>query len=287
MKCACLVLVAALAAAGNASADRLTTVTERAVGDSVKTVDAEIKLAVGKFTIAKSLAANGEVATLSGRYDESKYKYDYFFDRSGKRGDLTFSSELKSHFHTNIDTKDNNWDIAFSPDVELRCNMDIGAADCDIDLGGLSVTELALNVGAAEAHVDFSTPNGKQLSLFKIEAGACDLKVANIGNSRFDRLDFEGGVGSFTLDFSGAFDFCADAEISVGLGSVTIILPETIGVRLEADDSFLSSIDFPKRLMKPVHGREGVYETENYGTAKGQLTVKLDVGMGSADIKFR
>jgi hypothetical protein len=287
MKCASLILVAVLVAAGNASAGRLTTVTEKATGDSVKIVDAEIKLAVGKFTIARSLAAKGEVATLSGSFDESKYKYDYFFDRSGKRGDLTFSSEMKSHFRTNIDTKDNNWDIAFSPDVELRCNLDIGAAECDIDLGDLSVTELALNVGAADAHVDFSTPNGKQLSLFKIEAGACDLQVTNIGNSRFDRLDFEGGVGSFTLDFSGEFDYSADAEISVGLGSVVIILPETIGVRLEAEDSFLSSLDFPKRMLKSVRGREGVYETDNYGTAKGQLTIKLDMGMGSADIKFK
>lgn len=287
MKCWFLILVLAVTAASSSFAGHLTTVTERAVAESVKVVDVDIKLGSGRFDVVKGADTAGAVATLTGKYDESKYEYDYYFAHTGKRGDLTFSSEMRSHFHTKIDSQDNIWEIGFSPNVDIRCNFDIGAAKSDLDFSDLSISELELNVGAAAARVDFSTPNKTSLTLFKIKAGACDLDVSNIGNSRFDRLDFEGGVGSFQLDFSGKFDYSADAKISVGLGSVDIILPSDLGVRLESDDNFLSSVDFPKRLLIPVRGREGIYETDNYDTAKGQLTIRLKIGLGSADIKFR
>jgi hypothetical protein len=93
------------------------------------------------------------------------------------------------------------------------------------------------------------------------------------------------GVGSFTLDFTGEFDFEASAEISVGLGSIEIILPEGIGVRVEAEDNWLSSIDLPRRDFDRVD--DDIYETENFDAADGKLIIQLEIGLGSADISFK
>jgi hypothetical protein len=282
-----LIFVALTIMGGSAMGGRLTTVTEKATAPGVKIVNGEIKLSVGEFNLYKGDSVPGLVALIEGDYDESRYLYDYSFDPSGQWADLLFSSELRSRFHTNIDGNDNRWELNLSPDVEWRLKGDIGAAKATLDLGGLSVTELQFDVGAAEARIDFSTPNKTTLNYFKISAGACDLKMNDIGNARFDRLEFDGGVGSFRLDFSGNFDYRADARIEVGLGSIHIIIPSEVGVRLESSDNFLSSIKFSKRVLKKVHEDEDVYETDNFDTAKGQLILRLEIGMGSADIEFR
>ncbi|TFH64449.1 MAG: hypothetical protein E4G91_05780 [Candidatus Zixiibacteriota bacterium] len=282
-----LIFVALAIMGGSAMGGRLTTVTEKATAPGVKIVDGEIKLSVGEFNLYGGNSTPDLVATIEGDYDESRYLYDYSFDPSGKRADLLFSSRLRGRLHTNIDGNDNRWELNLSPDVEWRLKGDIGAAKATLDLGGLSVSELVFDVGAADARIDFSTPNKTTLNYFKISAGACDLKMNDLGNARFDRLEFDGGVGSFRLDFSGDFDYRADARIEVGLGSIHIIIPSEVGVRLETSDNFLSSIKFSKRVLKKVHEDEDVYETDNFDTAKGQLVLRLDIGMGSADIEFR
>ena len=289
MKQFILTIVAVFVMGGSAMSGHLTTASEKATAPGIKIVDAEIKLATGKFNLGKSSPGTDVVATLEGDYDDAKFKYDYNFEPSGKRADFYFSSEIRSFMHKNFGDGDNRWDIGFSPDVELRLKTEIGAAKADVDFGDLSVSELKLDVGAADARIDFSTPNKTTLNLFKISAGACDLKLKNLGNSRFDRLDFEGGVGDFSLDFSGQFDYRADAKIEVGLGSIEIVIPSDIGVRLEADNNFLSSVNFPKRVLKRVDDDNDVdiYETDNFDTAKGQLVLRLEIGLGSANIKFR
>jgi hypothetical protein len=282
-----LIFVALAIMGGSVMGGRLTTVIEKATAPGIKIVNGEMKLSVGEFNLYKGDSVPDLVATIEGDYDDSRYLYDYSFDPSGKRADLLFSSEMRSRLHTNINGNDNSWELGLSPDVEWRLKGDIGAAKATLDLGGLSVSELQFDVGASDARINFSTPNKTTLNYFKISAGACDLKMNDIGNARFDRLEFDGGVGSFRLDFSGSFDYRADARIEVGLGSIHIIIPSEVGVRLETDDNFLSSIKFSKRILKRIHEDKDIFETDNFDTAKGQLVLRLEIGMGSADIEFR
>jgi len=112
--------------------------------------------------------------------------------------------------------------------------------------------------------------------------------MKDLGNANFEFLDFDGGVGNFTLDFGESFDYEAEVKVDVGLGSVDIVLPKGIGVRLEcSDDDWLSSINFPKKHLIRSARYDDVFETENFQSAKGKVTLIIDVGMGSADIDFK
>jgi hypothetical protein len=99
-------------------------------------------------------------------------------------------------------------------------------------------------------------------------------------------LEFEGGVGKFVLDFGGQFDYRAEARVKVGMGALTVVIPRELGVQLRADDRWLSSLDFSKSRLVAVAGK-GMYETENFESAQGQLILILEVGLGSANIEFR
>lgn len=271
-----------------ATAARLTPIAKQVEATELERMDVELKLAVGSFDLHKRSAEKKVVAEFQGDYDESRYEYRHSFESQGKRGTFLFESQLVHERNSiNIDAKDNRWEFFFAPEVDCRFDIEIGAAEAELDFGDLTVSDLRLDIGAADANIDFSSPNRATLRDLKVDAGACDLEMRNLGNSKFEFMTFDGGMGKFTLDFTGDFDFEAEASIEVGMGAIDIIIPEGIGVRLEAEEHWFNSIDFPKRSFSKVRGRDNVWESDNFKTAKGRLTLVLDVGMGSADIKFR
>ncbi len=263
----------------------LTAVTEKATDGNVKTMDARVTMAAGHFRLLKG-TENGDIATLTGNYNPSRFRYSYEFTPAGDRADFMFSTETASHNVTNLDGRENDWRLEFSPAVNLLLRTTIGAARCEIDGGGLTLARAEFEIGAADARIDFSSPNRTNLDTFKIEAGACKLQINNIGNSRFRLLEFDGGVGKFTLDFGGEFNYRAEANVKVGMGAMTVIIPHGLGVRLRADERWLSSLDFTKNKLVAVAG-SGIYETENFDSALGQLILNLQVGLGSTNIEFR
>jgi ferredoxin len=69
-------------------------------------------------------------------------------------------------------------------------------------------------------------------------------------------MKFEGGVGSYILDFSGSLENEVEVDIKVGLGSITISIPDDIGVKIFYEESFISSIDFPKDIKEKEENKE-------------------------------
>lgn len=274
--------------AGVVYAARLTSVSKQVETADIKSMDVNLKLSIGKFELFDSRLPKGIAAEFRGDYNESKYEYTESFEQRSSRGDFVFESQaIDGKGVVNHVGDENRWEFSFSPDIDCNFDIEIGAANAQFDFGNLTVSDLRLDVGAAEATIDFSSPNRTVLRDLKINAGACELDMRHIGNSKFEFLNFDGGMGSFTLDFSGEFDFEAEATIEVGMGSIDIIIPDDVGVRLEAEENWFNSIDIPKRKFNKVRGRDEIWETDNYKTATGKLTLVLDVGMGSADIKFR
>lgn len=287
MKKVLFLILSLLVVAAAAFAGRLTHVTEKAESAATNGMDVDLSLSVGKFNLMKERLPNGTLAEMTGDYNEDKYEYSYTFDDRSKIGDFVFESKtLDKKGSVNHIGDENRWDFAFAPEADCQFKIEIGAAEANLDFGDLTVSDLSLEIGAADAEVDFSSPNRSTIREFSVDAGACDLEMKNLGNSRFEHMKFDGGMGSFELDFTGDFDFEADAEISVGMGSIEIVIPEDVGVRLQADENWFNSIDFPKRSFHKVRG-EDMWESDNYDSAKGKLNLTLDIGMGSADIRVR
>ena len=95
--------------------------------------------------------------------------------------------------------------MTFSPKIDLALAVTLGAVDGDLELGGLRLTDLRLEAGASRATVRFSQPNATRCRAATLTAGAAELSVLGLGNSRCDRITFEGGMGRVTLDFGGAW----------------------------------------------------------------------------------
>ena len=175
----------------------------------------------------------------------------------------------------------NEWDLRFSTEVTHAFDIEIGASEAKLDFSGLPIEEMKFDLGAGDCEVFFHSPNPVEMKRLEINAGASKLVIIGLGNAHFQKLNFDGGVGDFTLDFSGDFDGDRYADISVGLGSIEIRFPPELGVQVRKDGA-LSSVDFDPDLEEVS---DGIWESSNYARAKNRLTIDLSIGMGSAELK--
>jgi len=170
--------------------------------------------------------------------------------------------------------------VAFSPRVALALDLTLGAVDAEVDLGGLRVSNLVLKTGASRSLVRFSQPNLARCQRAEFSAGAAELTVIGLGNSRCDEIEFEGGMGKVTLDFSGTWTSSARVQAKMAVGELTLRLPRNVGVRIVVD-KFLSRFAQAGLVLR---GNELV--SPNYDQSQRKLNLELTTAMGGVNVEW-
>jgi hypothetical protein len=194
---------------------------------------------------------------------------DYDSDRKKK----------KVHF-TGWDSR--TWNLNFSDAVPLSFDIDLGLGKGVLDFTGLSVKNLNLSTGASSVTLKFDKPNKSVIEDLNIETGLSKFVARGLCNANFRHLRFEGGVGGYTLDFGGTLDKEVDVDLEVGLGSLTVIIPKNIGVKIFYEQNFMSQIDLDKDFEEQ---EEDIYYSSNYEDAKGKMNIRIEAGLGGVKIK--
>lgn len=130
------------------------------------------------------------------------------------------------------DSEDSDLRVGLARGVPLDLQVEFGAGDAVLQLGGLSVQELQVSTGASDATVRFDTPNPVVLDRLKFEVGAAGFKAIGLGNAHARMLDVEAGAGDVDLDFSGRWTADMAVDLTAALGAVHIHVPP--GVVLES-----------------------------------------------------
>ena len=237
-----------------------------------------VDFGAGTFELHKN--SNDLLVDAEITYDQKYVDVFVDYDKHRTKGRLEMSSELESgRMKRNLT---NDWDLGLATNIPVELDLDIGAAKVRLDLTDLMITDLKLEIGAAEAEVWWDEPNSVSLDDIVIDCGASSLVMEGLGDANFKSLQFDGGVGGFELDFSGTWAQSATADFDIGLGSLELAIPEHIGVRIETDDSFLSSIDVDREFREVD---DDVYESANYDTADITFDITIQIGMGSVEVR--
>ena len=162
--------------------------------------------------------------------------------------------------------------------VPMDLDLEFGAVQAEIDLGGLALTGLSLSTGASESTIDVSEPNTAGMRTASFEVGAAEFTARHLGNLNAERIEFDAGVGSVTLWLNGRWQRDAHVAIDMGLGALELRVPEGLGIRLRKD-SFLTSLD-SEGLVK----RGDVYESLDFVEADRKVTIDLDAAFGSVSV---
>ena len=245
-----------------------------------KSLTVEIDLGGGIIDLEKN--DTGNILDAEIEYDPDEVDIDIDYEKVGDRGKLYLSSEYEDGL--DFDTEDNYWHLELTDRIPIDFEIDVGACEAEFDFTGLRLNDLDLDLGASSTEITFRKPNPVRLSKINIDVGASELTVKGLGNANFDKLSFDGGVGDFTLDFRGELKHKAYVDIDVGLGSLTILLPRDIGVRIAEEGSFLSSFSIDLDGFEEVES--DVYESENFDKSEGKLIFDIEIGLGSVEIEY-
>jgi len=181
--------------------------------------------------------------------------------------------EFKS-FPTFKDLK-NIWDLKLG-DTAMDLSIESGAYKGIFEFGGLSLTNLTIKDGAADVSMNFSEPNKTEMSVFKYETGASNVKLTALANANFALMDFSSGAGDYTLDFSGDLKRDASITLSSGLSNVIIVVPEGVNAVVTIDSG-----------VSNINAGSGWVQNGNVYTQKGEgptLTFVIDIGAGNVTL---
>jgi uncharacterized protein DUF2154 len=126
-----------------------------------------------------------------------------------------------------FDGMKNEWDLKLGK-TSIDLTVNAGAYTGNYDLGGLALKSLTVKDGAAHVELTFSQPNTEDMSLFRYETGASNVKLTNLANANFNSLVFSSGAGDYTLDFSGELKRDATVNLSSGLSNLIVVIPDGV-----------------------------------------------------------
>jgi hypothetical protein len=236
-------------------------------------LDVELRYGAGKLVVEPGTA--GELYRVGIRYNSD------LFDplTEYRRGRLKVGVEGTGRSIRMRNHEAGEMRLSLSPDVPLDLALSFGAVEADMELGGLQVSRVKIETGASDTRVRFSEPNTGSCRRIELSMGAAAFRAVGLGNANCARVKAEGGVGDMNLDFSGAWRQDIVADITMALGSVTLVVPEDIGVVVRRS-TFLTSFNGPNFTR---NGRD--HYSDNWDQAGRKLTVEIQGAFGSVTVQ--
>jgi hypothetical protein len=238
-----------------------------------------LEYAAGNLRVTPGRAA--ELYRMELSYDEDRYVPVSDFD--AQSGSVVLGLRPQGDGGVRVVSRNQLSQVAgvsLSPSVDLALDLTLGAVDADVELGGLRVNSLGVKTGASRTVIRFSRPNATRCRRADISAGAAEVSVLGLGNSRCDEIEFDGGMGKVMLDFSGTWSSSAQVEVKMAMGGLTLRLPRRVGVRISMD-KFLSSFE-PAGLVR----RGDAYQSPNYDRVQRHLDLALTTAVGGVSVEW-
>jgi predicted membrane protein len=147
-----------------------------------------------------------------------------------------------------------------------------------LELGGLSLQSVHMECGATDATLGFTTPNRAHMRELNVDVGAASFTALHLGNANADQIRIRGGMGTVDLDFSGNWQRDLTVLTRVGIGKMTLRVPDDVGVRLEIK-RIIADFDH-EGLVK----RDDAWYSKNWNTAARKLHIRAETVFGALEL---
>lgn len=175
------------------------------------------------------------------------------------------------------------WYVTFSDRVPIDFDISLGAGKASLDLTGIHVRGLAIDAGAGSVRLRVDRPNRQSIGKVTFSAGVGSVKTRRLGNLRFSALDFDGGIGEYELDCSGALPDGARIKTDIGVGTLKLALPKGVAAKAITSNNPLSST----KMYRFVQHDDNVYTTTNYENSTRRVYLNLEAGLGSVSVHWK
>jgi hypothetical protein len=237
----------------------------------VKTPDAEDVSLHLSFGAGGMKIASGAEQLVEG---SATYNYPAFkpvVNEDNANVEIKMSESSFDKFPNPGDLK-NEWDLKLG-DTPMDLTIDSGAYTGNFEFGGLALNSLTIKDGAADVSLSFSEANTAEMSTFRYDTGASNIKMQGLANANFSLFDFSAGAGDYTLDFSGELQRDATIKIEGGLSNIHLIIPDDVNAIVTVD-SGVSNITVGSNWTQS--GDTYKQKAEGY-----TLTFSIEIGAGN------
>lgn len=229
----------------------------------------DLEYGAGRLDLAP--APSGTLYRTNLRYDAEAFQPRVIFQNGRLRVGVE-GREVKGKI------KSGHLDLKLAADVPLDLDLKFGAAEANIELGGMRIQRGQISTGASKTVLRVSKPNQERCQLFDLNIGAASFHASGLGNLNAELISLEGGVGEVILNFAGAWRADSRATVQMGLGSLTLQIPRGLGLRV-VKEGFLASFD-SEGLIK----RGNAFYSENWENAKHKLSLDIEAAFGSIKV---
>lgn len=221
------------------------------LGDA-ETVRAEIEMGAGKLNIK---GGSHDLLDAEFKYNVAEWKPEIEYSVAGTRGDLAVRMPPGQGYRLGRGVK-YEWYLSFSDDVPVDMSVELGAGESHLLLAPLHLERLTVKAGAGAV-------------------------LVGLGGSRaLSKLKIETGAGAVHVDLAGEWAHDLKADISGGIGMVTLRLPVGVGVRVDVSKGIgkVNAPDFVKQ--------DGAYVNEAYGKSDVTLSIDVETGIGAINLEL-
>jgi hypothetical protein len=207
--------------------------------------------------LADVYSVNGVVLDASGADRKNVELHEDF-----RPDNFVFNPRIDQWF----DSASKPWDIGLTPKIPLALSINAGTGRTDLNLAGLKLESLKVNVGTGSMGVVL--PGGQAV-------GQASLPV-----------DIDGGTGGITVRLPD--NTPVELKVNGGTGGLQINLPAGAGVQVEVRNGGLGGLHLPDGFTKVsgnVQDKEGTWQNAAYSGSKTPVKIILDIGTGGVTIQ--
>ena len=234
-----------------------------------------------KFGAGKLDLTSGQEDIFEGnfQYDKSILKPNIQYEMLGKIGVLILSQSIKKNLNLSFPHK-NIWNIKLPSGVPLQLYINTATYSGDIDLTNLQIEYFYLNSGASQTNIEFNQPNLIDLKNINIKTGASSIKMLGLANANFDKMNFTGGAGSYTFDFSGNLTKKSKVNIDAGAAKIILKIPSTIGTKIIIKRFLATKLD----IVGFIKINDQTYISPEYGKSDAELDIEIKGGLVDVEV---
>lgn len=198
----------------------------------------KLELEEGNFEIRPG--ESGGSVRIEADYDEGLY--DLTQETVATEGGQTVTVRFRSRYTMlrrlltlgKVDGSKNRVRVILPPDVPIALAATISKGESDLDLSGLALRGLDLELQMGQHSVTFDRPNTLAIERLVLSMRMGELRTRGLGNARFRQARFDGSMGQMGLDLRGSYAADAVAVAHLSMGEMRLRVPSDIHVKSQS-----------------------------------------------------
>ncbi len=214
------------------------------VGGNAGTI--ELDFSMGDLRVVPG--PEGSVLRVEGEYDRNKFELEEVFqddEGSGWSYSLHFDSKggmLGIMARGGVVEGDNRITLYIPKGHEFRLVGTLGLGAAELDLGGLAVADIDLEIGLGDHEIGFREPTSIPVEQIVLESSLGGLELREIGNASPRVVDIDHSMGDLIVDLDGTWLRDAKVKVHLGLGGTRILAPRNAHLAVDKSSVALGEV---------------------------------------------